>query len=105
MVFLNGEPAAGDLIHLRHYRRYAVEGLDGAASTTVPASAEHLLVVGAAAHALLVRARQLSENPAVPEGAGGALLKLAGIRLQEFRAGLERIAYGDTRLVWGDVGL
>ena len=34
--FVDGEPQVGDVIRFRYARAYRIEGLDGAASTTVP---------------------------------------------------------------------
>ena len=46
-----GQPQAGDEIRLWYYRSHTIAGLDGEAVTTVPASRESLLVIGAAGYA------------------------------------------------------
>jgi len=105
VIVESGIPAAGDKMRVRCWRRCAVQGLDGATATTVPDAREHLVVVGAAGHTLLLRVRQVAEHPAVPAAAAAVLQAVAAAWLAQYRAGLARMVVGSGVIAWGDVGL
>jgi hypothetical protein len=75
--FTHDIPQAGDKIRVRFTLRHAVENLDGATATSVPDRWERPLVYMGCAEALRIRARQLSENPAVPRDAARTLERIA----------------------------
>jgi len=78
------EPQSGDTVRIWYTRMHTVNGLDGAATTTLPDDAETLLVTGASAVA--TQERQL-EDPSryVPR----KLQDWADARLREFERGLK----------------
>ncbi len=76
----------------------------GSAATTVPTHHARIIGLLAAAYACTVRARQISENPAIPRDALDALAQTA--------QALELAAYGQLRRIhdqdgpaWGSLGL
>ena len=54
-------PRAGEGLRISYAARYTLEGLDGAAATTLPDRCESALVTGSAGHACLLRATGLIE--------------------------------------------
>ena len=101
----SGVPAAGDGLRLRYWRRLQIAGLDGATATTAPASLITLLATGAAGYTLLVRIRQLGENPAAPDDAARSYIHLAGTLIADFRAGCGRLDPLVAPPVWATIGL
>lgn len=98
-------PVAGDVLRLRHTRLHHIEDLDGAAATTVQEPAHRAVVgLGAAAWAIDVRLRQITENPAIPDAAAGQLRQLR----DDYRDRFDRALAGVERaspVAWEDMGL
>jgi hypothetical protein len=94
-------PAAGDVVRLRYTTGHAVNGLDGAETSTIPLAHCALLVCGAAGYAALFRAIDKVENrsygsrrtePSLLQNWGEALLDrfnryLDALRKQRLPAG------------------
>jgi hypothetical protein len=104
VYFEDCEPAAGDVILVRHTVQHAIKDLDSAAATTVPDRHATLLATYAASHACILRRRQLSENPAIPEHALGELTALAA-QFQIAGAALLRTARVARNPSWSHIGL
>lgn len=98
-------PAAGDLLRVRYRKVQTVNGLDGAATTTVVDAHRGSLAQAAAAQVLLLRLRQMSENPALPTEAAGELRRLHERYLRLANETLDALCAGTHSLVWGRVGL
>lgn len=101
----SGAPAAGDGLRVRYWRRLSVAGLDGATATSVPDHLLDLLTKGAAGYALLVRIRQIGENPAIAADAAKTYLHLAGALLSEFSAACARLDPVTAPPAWTTIGL
>ena len=104
VYFETCEPAEDEVIRVRHTINHAIKDLDSAAATTVPTHHARLIGLLAAAYACTVRARQISENPAIPRDALDALAQTA--------QALELAAYGQLRRIhdqdgpaWSSLGL
>lgn len=63
VLALNSAAAVGQVLRVRYRKRHTVSGVGGSTATTLPAVAERLLLLAAAAHAYLIRYRQLSRRP------------------------------------------
>lgn len=89
VLFINdtSEPQAGDIVRIWYTRLHALNGLDGASTTTIPADAETLIVTGAAGYAAQER---VQEQPGthVPR----RLAEWSEQRLKEFERGLNQVA-------------
>jgi hypothetical protein len=88
------EPQAGDELRVWYTARQRIQGLDGAAATTISAEHHSLVVLGAAAYACWSRSVDQTETAATaavstPNYAALALrfLRLFRARLQEIRPG------------------
>jgi hypothetical protein len=105
--FLYCEPAADDVLLVRYWRRFTVNGLDGAVVTNVPAADEYLLTRGAAGYACTIRLRQLSEQPGVNELVMSNLGKVQASFLKEYADGLTALKAGGRHggVAWGNLGL
>lgn len=98
-------PQAGDVMRVRYRRLHTIQGLDGAAQTTVPDVHRGAVAVGAAAGALGLRLRQISENPALPREAAPLLQRLRDEHEAQFVWLLERMQNRARNPVWAAVGL
>jgi hypothetical protein len=76
--------AVGQTIRVRYRKLYAVQGLGGATATTLPTTAERTLLLAAAAHAYLIRYRQLSRRPSTAPGELAACKELAEVYHRQF---------------------
>jgi hypothetical protein len=102
--FFSVQPASGQTIRVRYTKRHKIQDLDGAGSTSVPGVCERLVLYAAAAWCCILRQRQVSENPALPEGEYGSSGELAKLA-EGFRAVFEELTgqlppLGDLR--WGN---
>jgi hypothetical protein len=98
-------PQVGDVIRVRYTRLHQIENLDSAAVTTVQEPAHRRLVsIGAAAWALDIRLRQVSENPAIPKEAAETLRRLRDAYRDRFDRGLAGVGRASS-VVWGEWGL
>jgi hypothetical protein len=98
------EPAAGEIIRVRYSKLHKIDDLDSATTTTVADAYRGLVGLWAAAFACEMRRRQLSESPALPNGAGRMLDEVAAC----FRQRAQRIVSHIPplgRLRWAHVGL
>jgi len=82
-----GEPATGDVVRIWYTRLHSLNGLDGASATSFGDDVETLVVVGASGYAAQERVQEQSSRW-VPR----KLREWAEKRLQEFEAGLKRVA-------------
>lgn len=83
------EPQPSDLIRLYYLKKQAVEGLEGATATTVPADDEEVIILGATAYAALEKARKAIGTVGVSEETPEHWRKWGNERLLEFKAGLD----------------
>jgi hypothetical protein len=104
MLALGGvEPTAGMTVRLRFRKRYAVSGLDAATATTLPDGAERALVLAAAAHAYLIRYRQLARRPSTPPSDLQSCKELAEIYHKQFEAAM--VDGAGSLPAWPQMGL
>jgi len=85
------EPDADDVARIWYTRTHTIQELDAATSTSIPVQDTQLLVVGASAYAGSARARELSETVTAEDEAYRQIAGFAFRRMNEFRAGLNRI--------------
>src|SRR3990170_826887 len=85
------EPAASDVARVWFARAQTVEGLDAAASTTLPGEHSQMLVTGSSGYAASARASALRETVSAEDDSYKQTAGFAFRRLNEFRAGLNRI--------------
>lgn len=96
VLFLNtagaGEPQAGDEVRIWYARQHTIQDLDSADATSLPPGGEGLIVEGAAGFAALSGGINRSEVLDLEQ-----VRKWGEIRLQAFRAELERIRRREAR--------
>jgi hypothetical protein len=103
-IFEEVKPGVGEKIRVRYTKQHKIQGLDGAASTTVPDVHRVFLSMMSAAWACDLRYRQVSENPAIPEVARHMLVGTAMQMRQRAGDALSMTA-PIGRLRWGTIGL
>ncbi len=84
VVMLPEAATAGQVLRVRYRKVYAVQGLGGAVATTLPAQAERTLLLAAAAHAYLIRYRQLSRRPSTAPSDLASCKELAEVYRRQF---------------------
>jgi hypothetical protein len=84
--------AASESLDITYATAHAIDGLDSAAGTTVPAEAESAIQMGAAGFAALMRAASRAESVNLQPGVAGALLELSSACLRDFRQAIRRQA-------------
>lgn len=97
-------PQAGETLRVRYTKQHAIKDLDAATATTVPDRHQALVSALAASFACVLRSRQLSENPAIPEQAIVSLMAAA----QHYRtlaADLLQRVGGAHGATWREIGL
>lgn len=97
-------PQAGETLRVRYTKGHAIKDLDAATSTTTPDRHQTPVAMLAAAFACVLRSRQLSENPAIPEEAIASLMATA----RHYRtqgADLLQTVSGEHSVRWVGVGL
>ena len=82
-----------------------LEGLDGAAATTLPAALRATLALGGACYAAQLRERQAIENPALPAATVEHLRAWATAMERDFFVDLVGRARSESGPVWEAVGL
>jgi hypothetical protein len=93
----------GMSLRIRYRKRYAVQGLNGATSTSLPTGAERTLLLAAAAHAYLIRYRQLSRRPSTAESDLQSCKDLSEVYRKQFEAS---VMDGSGSLpAWSQIGL
>ena len=96
------EPQAGDAMRLFYLACHTIQGLDGAATTSVPAAHQAALVTGAAASAAQARARQLAEAENVAPSTRRWAAELVDDWHARWRAELAAVAVSQSGVVeWG----
>lgn len=92
IVYINddSEPSASDVIRAWYTLRHTLNGLRSASATTIPEDAETPLVIGAAAIAAQMRARETSESLTVDGWVGRRIRNLATQWLLQFNKYLNR---------------
>ena len=81
------EPASGDVVRIWYTKMQTLNGLDGAAVTSLPFDAETMICIGASGYALQERVQE-SEGSRIPT----RLREWADLRRKEFEVGLKRLA-------------
>jgi hypothetical protein len=108
VLYLNNidgdQPQTGDEVRVWYVVRQAIEDLDLAAATTVPAVHESLIVLGAAALSVDTRSLDLLRITEIDPGLVSKYEKWAEARLKEFRASLELLRGEQARCgsSWGE---
>jgi hypothetical protein len=101
VLYLNNvegdEPQLGDELRLWYTSSHTIDGLDGAAITTLPGEHEALIAGGAAGHAALGRGVDLIEITSADLYGTGLLLVWAQRKLKDFREALEKIRRAHAR--------
>jgi hypothetical protein len=77
-------PRSGDVLVITFAAGHSLQGLDGAATTTLPAAYESALVNGAAGHACLLHATKLAETYGTRPNETARLIEISQLRLNEF---------------------
>jgi hypothetical protein len=98
------EPAAGDLIRVRHTKKHTIQNLDSAVATTIPDNHKRMLSLGAAGWACDLRIRQISENPAIPKEAATQLRLIREEFMDRFQRALSN-AQQRIAPAWSQIGL
>jgi hypothetical protein len=103
VVTLNTAATVGQTLRVRYRKAYTVNGLAGATATTLPGVAERLLLLAAAAHAYLIRYRQLSRRPSTAPSDLQSCKELA----ETYRRQFEQLVAGGAseRVAWPGIGL
>lgn len=97
------EPQAGEVARVFYLARHGIEGLDGAAATSVPLAQRPSLVIGAAALAWQARARQLAEAENVAPSTRRWATEQAAAWQADWRAELAAVAVSQSGPVAWDV--
>ena len=104
VVTLNTAATVGQTVRVRYRKAYTVNGLGGAAATTLPATAERLLLLAAASHAYLIRYRQLSRRPSTAPSDLQSCKELADTYRRQFEQ-LVAGGSGEHAPAWPGIGL
>lgn len=84
-------PRINDILRLTYAASHKLQGLDGEEVTTLPAAYESTLVNGAAGHACLLRATQLTETYGTRPNEVSRLLQISRLRLDEYSRTLSNL--------------
>jgi hypothetical protein len=84
VVMLPDAAAADQVVRVRYRKVYTVNGLGGAVATTLPTTAERTLLLASAAHAYLIRYRQLSRRPSTAPSDLASCKELAEVYRRQF---------------------
>jgi hypothetical protein len=103
-VVMLPEPAtASQVVRVRYRKVYAVQGLGAAVTTTLPTAAERTLLLASAAHAYLIRYRQLARRPSSAPSDLASCKELAEVYRRQFEG---TILEGAAQPVaWPKIGL
>lgn len=104
VVTLSAAATASSTLRVRYRKAYTVSGVGGATATTLPAVAERLLLLAAAAHAYLIRYRQLSRRPSTAPSDLQSCKDLA----ETYRSQFEQLVgggSGEHGVAWPGIGL
>ncbi len=103
VVMLPEAAAADQVVRVRYRKLYMVQGLGAAQSTTLPPLAERTLLLAAAAHAYLIRYRQLSRRPSTAPSDLAACKELAEVYRRQFEGMV--LPDAGPAPVWPKIGL
>ena len=94
---------ANQVVRIRYRKLHTVQGIGAAQATTLPPSAERTLLLAAAAHAYLIRYRQLSRRPSTAPSDLASCKELAEVYRRQF----EGVVLPDTgpAPAWPKIGL
>lgn len=84
-------PQVGQKFYLRYSVSHTIADLDGAAITTIRAEHDHVIIMGAVAHAVKMRASLVSESYGVRSEDMTLLDNYGNMLLGQFRERLERV--------------
>ena len=84
VIMLPAAATAGQVVRVRYRKVYTVSGLGAAVTTTLPAPAERTLLLASAAHAYLIRYRQLSRRPSTAPSDLASCKELAEVYRRQF---------------------
>lgn len=84
-------PVAGDTVHLLYAATQTVEGLEDAATTSVPPEWRGTVAMGAAAYAALAKSAAMSREYSWPNWSAGALQRWGETMLAFFQARLRTL--------------
>jgi hypothetical protein len=96
-------PAAGEIVRLLYAARQTVEGLDAAASTSVPEDWRGTVVMGAAAYAALAKSAAMSREYNWPNWSAGTMQRWGETMLAFFQARLRSLRPASVQpwVSWG----
>ena len=103
VVMLPEAATAGQVVRVRYRKVYTVQGLGAATATTLPPAAERTLLLAAAAHAYLIRYRQLARRPSTAASDLASCKELAEVYRRQFE-GLVLPEAG-TVVAWPKIGV
>lgn len=84
-------PKEGEILHITYAARHTLQGLDGAAETSLPAAYESAVVNGAAGHACLLHATRLVESYGARSNESPRLIEISRLRLDGFERTLNSL--------------
>ncbi len=93
----------GAKLRVRYRKRCTVMGIGGETGTILPANAERILLLAAAAHAYLIRYRQLSRRPSSAPSDLQACKELADVYRKQFEAAI--VVAAEPAPAWPNIGL
>lgn len=97
-------PVAGQNLRLRYKRAHTIDDLDAATETTVPDVHQQMLSLLAASYACVLRQRQVSENPAIPDHTAKILTSVSK-QLANAAALLMNRTSSAQPATWQEIGL
>lgn len=103
VVMLPEAATADQVVRVRYRKLYTVQGLGAAQATTLPPSAERTLLLAAAAHAYLIRYRQLARRPSTAPSDLASCKELAEVYRRQFEGTILDGAAPAT--AWPKIGL
>ena len=103
VVMLPEVASAAQVLRVRYRKVYTVSGLGAAVATTLPASAERTLLLASAAHAYLIRYRQLSRRPSTAPSDLASCKELAEVYRRQFEGMV--VPDAASAPVWPKMGL
>ena len=103
VLMLPEAATANQVVRVRYRKLYAVQGLGAAPATTLPPSAERTLLLAAAAHAYLIRYRQLSRRPSTAPSDLASCKELAEVYRRQFEGMV--LPEAGTVVAWPKIGV
>ena len=103
VVMLPEAAAADQVLRVRYRKLYTVQSLGAAPATTLPPSAERTLLLASAAHAYLIRYRQLSRRPSTAPSDLASCKELAEVYRRQFEGAV--LPEAGTVVAWPKIGV